>query len=304
MPFGRRHSAPYPLAITTEETRETGSVHPTCRKTAPMPSTSCVRGANGRGLPAFLWIWQRSGISEKRITGLNAAGWARTGILLSNTIRCSPHCDAPSWRERRRRGCARYRRLRDCAEAQRGPGALGVRHLRCPSKGLDPLGRPARATLFCSGTLMDELFSCRNCIHNCGQSLNIGRGTGFCLQHDSLIPEPGRTTCKYLHRKDLPSFVVDEGVREHAAEFALFPRLVTLDTKESIERIRYSEKRGWEDGTFDPLTHALAQYHKSSPKWVFIQAFSAGVDGHRSLAHASLGAITWPTAGPGPVPTD
>ena len=77
-------------------------------------------------------------------------------------------------------------------------------------------------------------------------------------------------------------------MREHAAEFAFFPRLVTLDTRESIERIRYSEKRGWENGTFDPLTHALAQYHKSSPKWVFIQAFSAGVDGHRSLAHASL----------------
>jgi hypothetical protein len=135
---------------------------------------------------------------------------------------------------------------------------------------------------------MDELFSCRNCIHNCGQSLNIGRGTGFCLQHDSVILEPGRTTCKYLHRKDLPSFVVDEGVREHAAEFALFPRLVTLDTKESIERVRYSEKRGWENATFDPLTHALAQYHKSRPRWVFIQAFSAGADGHRSLAHASL----------------
>jgi len=135
---------------------------------------------------------------------------------------------------------------------------------------------------------MDELFSCRNCIHNCGQSLSIGRGTGFCLQHDSVISEPGRTTCKYLHRKDLPSFVVDEGVREHAAEFALFSRLVTLDTKESIEQIRYSEKRGWQNNTFDPLTHALAQYHKTKPKWVFIQAFSAGVDGHRSLAHASL----------------
>jgi hypothetical protein len=34
---------------------------------------------------------------------------------------------------------------------------------------------------------MDELFSCRNCIHNCGQSLLIGPGSGFCLQHESVI---------------------------------------------------------------------------------------------------------------------
>ena len=70
---------------------------------------------------------------------------------------------------------------------------------------------------------MDELFSCRNCIHNCGQSLNVGRGPVYRLQHDSVIPDPGLITCKYLHRKDLPNFVVDEGVREHAAEFAPGP---------------------------------------------------------------------------------
>jgi hypothetical protein len=135
---------------------------------------------------------------------------------------------------------------------------------------------------------MDELFSCRNCIHNCGQSLTIGSGAGYCLQHDSVISEPQRTTCKYLHRKDLAVFVVDQGVREHAAEYALFPRLATLDTKEAIERIHYSEKYLWESGTFDPLTHALAQYFKSSRRWIFIQAFTAGVDGRRSLAHSSL----------------
>jgi len=63
---------------------------------------------------------------------------------------------------------------------------------------------------------------------------------------DSIIRDPGRTTCKYLHRKDLPYFVVDEGVREHAAEFAGFPLLVSLETKEPIEQIRYSEKLRWE----------------------------------------------------------
>jgi hypothetical protein len=135
---------------------------------------------------------------------------------------------------------------------------------------------------------MDELFSCRNCIHDAGQSLNAGQGAGYCLKHDSVIPAPERTTCKYLHRKDLPHFVVDEGVREHAAEFALFPRLVTLDTKEPIERIPYSERYYWEKRTFDPLTHALAQYYKAQRRWVLIQAFTGGSDGRRSLAHASL----------------
>lgn len=135
---------------------------------------------------------------------------------------------------------------------------------------------------------MDELFSCRNCIHNCGQSLMIGRGAGFCLQHNSVIREPERTTCKYLHRKDLPHFVVDEGTREHAAEFAGFSGLVTLDTKEPLDRISYSEKYQWERNTFDTVTHTMAQYRRLHPHWVVISAFAGGVDGRRSLTHGSL----------------
>jgi hypothetical protein len=135
---------------------------------------------------------------------------------------------------------------------------------------------------------MDELFSCRNCIHNCGQSLLIGPGSGFCLQHESVIVHPERTTCKYLHRRDLPSFVVEEGTREHAAEFAGFPLLVSLDTRKSIERIQYSEKHRWEMANFDPIVHALAQYYKVQPRWGLISAFSSGVDGRRSLTHSSL----------------
>jgi len=63
---------------------------------------------------------------------------------------------------------------------------------------------------------------------------------------------------------------------------------VTLDTKQPIERIQYSERYAWERGEFDPLTHALAQYFKANRRWVFIQAFSAGADGRRSLAHSCL----------------
>ena len=116
-------------------------------------------------------------------------------------------------------------------------------------------GSSPRSALFLTVTLMDELFSCRNCIHNCGQSPLIGSGSGFCLQHESVILAPERTTCKYLHRKDLPNFVVDEGTREHAAEFAGFPLLVSLDAKEPLEQVRYSEKFRWEKGAFDPIVH-------------------------------------------------
>lgn len=135
---------------------------------------------------------------------------------------------------------------------------------------------------------MHDLFSCRNCVHNCSQSLNIGKGVGFCLQHDSVIWEPSDTTCKYLHRKDLPRFVVEEGIREHAAEFAAFSSLVSLSTHTSIQRAYYSEKYAWEHNNFDAITNALAQYHRTDRSWVFIEAFSSGLDGRRSLTHAAL----------------
>jgi len=108
------------------------------------------------------------------------------------------------------------------------------------------------------------------------------------LQHHSIIDEPERTTCKYLHRKDLPLFAVDEGLREHASEYALFSELATLDTQEKIARKSYSEKYTWDNGSYDPVTQAAAQYFKIKPAWGFIQSFSGGLDGRRSLAHASL----------------
>ncbi len=135
---------------------------------------------------------------------------------------------------------------------------------------------------------MDILFSCRNCIHNCVQSPNIGPGSGFCLLHSSVIWEAKTTTCKYLHRKDLPHFVVDEGIREHAAEFAVFSNLVNLHTKEIINKIPYSEKFAWENNLFDPLLNTLAQYGKVDKIWIFVQAFAGGVNGRRALVHTSL----------------
>jgi hypothetical protein len=99
---------------------------------------------------------------------------------------------------------------------------------------------------------------------------------------------PDTSTCKYLHRKDFPRFVVDEGISEHAGEFAHFPAIADLVEHKPIDRVPYSEKFAWEQKKFDPLTQSPAQYHKIEPAWVFLQAMSGGIDGRRSLAHASL----------------
>jgi hypothetical protein len=146
---------------------------------------------------------------------------------------------------------------------------------------------------------MEILFSCRNCIHNPGQSLNVGPGVGFCLQFNSIIRDPETTTCKYLHRKDLPFFVVEEGVSEHAGEFATVPGMADLYTRAPIKRAFYSERAAWERGEFDAITRAIALYHGSEPAWRFIAPFAGGLDGRHALAHAGLvrrymsGCDTW-----------
>jgi hypothetical protein len=82
--------------------------------------------------------------------------------------------------------------------------------------------------------------------------------------------------------------VVDEGIREHAAEFALFSGLASLDTKKPVDPIRYSERFAWERGSYDPLLNAVAQYYKTKPHWAFIQGFTGGTDGRRSLTYCSF----------------
>lgn len=135
---------------------------------------------------------------------------------------------------------------------------------------------------------MLALFSCRNCIHNAGQSLNVGPEHGYCIQHQSLVDNPSDTTCKYQHRKDLPHFVVDESRSEHAAEFARFTNLVSMSTGKQIKIVHYSEKYVWDNRHFDPVINALASYTKTDRRWIYIQAFAGGVDGQRALVHSCL----------------
>jgi len=135
---------------------------------------------------------------------------------------------------------------------------------------------------------VDVLYSCRNCIHNGVQTIFVGAGAGFCLKFNSVIHRPDQTTCKYLHRKDLPRFVVDEGLMEHAAEFAGCSGIASLRTTKPIQRVHYNEQYYWEHGQFSPLTHALAQYFKTKRHWIMVQVFAGSVDGLRAIAHASL----------------
>lgn len=135
---------------------------------------------------------------------------------------------------------------------------------------------------------MDQLFSCRNCIHNSAQTLLVGRGIGYCLMHKSILRNPERTTCKYLSRKDMPSFAVDEGIKEHAFEFATFSSIVDMPTMLQVERSYYSEKHAWLTNTYDSLTQNLAHSYKIHPTWIFVQSLAGGNDGRRALAHSSL----------------
>jgi len=135
---------------------------------------------------------------------------------------------------------------------------------------------------------MNILFSCRNCVQNCAQGLNLGKGVGYCLQHDSIIHDSEDTTCKYLHRKDLPSFVVEESAEEHRREFWEFPYLVSMTAKRSLRPEWYSEKVGWERRDFDSLIFLSSQYHRAPRAWVLIQSLSGRVDGRISLLHASM----------------
>jgi hypothetical protein len=135
-----------------------------------------------------------------------------------------------------------------------------------------------------------DLFSCRNCIHNPAQGLTLGRGAGFCLQWGSLIERPGTTTCKYLHRKDLPGFQAAESVRAHAEAFAGTASMVDLETHAPLALSPHDERSAVQP---EPRVRAMASYHRlddgTEPRRSRLLALVAGsVDGLGSMAHACL----------------
>jgi hypothetical protein len=125
---------------------------------------------------------------------------------------------------------------------------------------------------------MDELFSCRNCIHNPSQNIFVGLGDGYCVQHLSVIQEPLHTTCKSLHRKDLPDFVVEEGVEQHREEYAQFPELVKLGTMEPV-RPMPSMMKAAEFSRYEETLNLPGRRNILT---------EVGTDGRRSLIRSSL----------------
>jgi SOS regulatory protein LexA len=138
-----------------------------------------------------------------------------------------------------------------------------------------------------------DLFSCRNCIHNPAQGLTVGRGPGFCLQWGSVIERPEQTTCKYLHRKDLPAFLVRRATEEHADDLSATRGMVDLHGHAPVPARRYV---AGSSTLLDPANHVVASYHALDSggdmtmerRGELIALFAGSVDGRWALLHASL----------------
>jgi len=138
-----------------------------------------------------------------------------------------------------------------------------------------------------------DLFSCRNCIHNPAQGLTLGRGPGFCLQWGTIVEDPERTTCKHLHRKDLPMFLVREATEEHAEELSGAVAMADSTTHAKIA------PRAPDPPQVERLaltTRAVAEYHAaaSAPeatpmrRVLLLATFAGAAEAGRALAHACL----------------
>jgi hypothetical protein len=144
--------------------------------------------------------------------------------------------------------------------------------------------------------MSNDLFSCRNCIHNPVQGLTLGRGAGFCLRWGSIIEQPERTTCKYLHRKDLPLFLVREAVQEHAEEFSHAVTMADLESGKSIVLEAYDNDGMPGAERLDTADRAIAAYHElessrdatAHRRALTVATFAGAADGRKAIAHASL----------------
>ncbi|XXX82201.1 hypothetical protein WMF30_25925 [Sorangium sp. So ce134] len=151
-----------------------------------------------------------------------------------------------------------------------------------------------------------ELFSCRNCIHNPAQGLTLGPGAGFCLTWGSVIERPEQTTCKYLHRKDLPMFLARRGIQEHQDEFSRVASMADLETREPLVPRGYDSYSMVEAERLDNVTRAVAAYHAldSAPdataqrRDLTLATFAGAADGRRAMMYASLVRRTLASGGP------
>ncbi len=135
---------------------------------------------------------------------------------------------------------------------------------------------------------MKNPYTCDNCLYNPLQYHEIGTSTGFCLRHDSILKNSQHTTCHFHKRKDLPFFLYEDGMNEHAAEFPENIGIVFYYAKYPVDTKKYSERHVWLTNTFDPYLQEVAIYHRTQTKWTFIQAFSASRNPIKSIIFSSL----------------
>lgn len=123
-----------------------------------------------------------------------------------------------------------------------------------------------------------DLYSCRNCIFNPAETTSYPpqSGMGFCTIYKVNLPHSHVTTCRHLHRKDCPQFLVMEGIEQHIREFPerrspsyLYDHgeaeyLINLDMRE----VGYGEK--FRNGILNKITAAS----KLGEKWVLIDEIS------------------------------
>lgn len=141
-----------------------------------------------------------------------------------------------------------------------------------------------------------DLFSCRNCIHNPAQGLTLGPGAGFCLTWGSVIEQPEQTTCKYLHRKDLPMFLARQATQEHQDELSQLAYMADLETHELLVPRPYDSDGMLEAERLDAPTRAVAAYHRldtapdatAQRRDLTLATFAGAADGRKAMTHASL----------------
>lgn len=135
---------------------------------------------------------------------------------------------------------------------------------------------------------MRNLYTCDNCIFNPSQYQEVGSRTGFCLRHDTLLFNPSQTTCSGFQRKDLPSFLSEEGHSEHRAHFRETRGVVHYYSRAPVEQRRYSARHRWNLRDFDPYLHEIAIYHRTVKKWTYLQAFLSSRNPIKSIMHSCL----------------
>jgi hypothetical protein len=96
------------------------------------------------------------------------------------------------------------------------------------------------------------------------------------------------TTCHFQIRKDLPTFLAEDGQVEHAEEYKDQDGIVFYFGKYPAEAKRYCGYHAWENRVFDPYVYESALYHKTAKKWTFIQAFAASRNPTKNIMSSSL----------------